>query len=168
MFPYLINHLLGKQLPENCPKWNSKVCASASAVSSPDGKKPQDCGDTNGQELTFDCTVLYPFLWISDSKRPHPRGLMCSAWLQALTESRWSEKYDMTIESYHDNIQCWNSSLKLESFEIWKTSVSHLVPTEHSEMSQIFIRWIKMRLFIKGTKTQHSIFCMWSHMSYSL
>lgn len=30
------------------------------------------CGDTNGQVLTFDCAVLYPQLWISDSKRPHP------------------------------------------------------------------------------------------------
>lgn len=47
---------------------------------------PPGCGEVNGRVLTFDSTALYPQLWINDSKRPYPRGLMHSARLQAGTE----------------------------------------------------------------------------------
>lgn len=110
---FLWHHFLGRQWPENCPNWKHEtMCASTSAASSPDEEKPQGCGDTNGQVLTFDCAVLYPQLWISDSKRPYPWGLMCSARLQARTESRRSEKCDNDfIESYNDWFsQCWDKN----------------------------------------------------------
>lgn len=38
------------------------MCASTSAASCQNEEKPQGCGDTNGQVLTFDCAVLYPQL----------------------------------------------------------------------------------------------------------
>lgn len=87
--------------------------------------------------LTFDSAALYPQLWINDSKRPYPRGLMCSARLQTQAESRQSEKCDIDdIQSYNDwYSKCWISSLNLESLGIRMTKFSHLVPTEQSEMS---------------------------------
>lgn len=64
------------------------MCASTFVVSHPDGEwtlmeKPQGYGDMNDQVVTFDSSAFYPQLWINDSKGPHPRGLMCSARLQA-------------------------------------------------------------------------------------
>lgn len=130
------------------------MCASTSAASSPDEEKPQGCGDTNGQVLTFDCAVLYPQLWISDSKRPYPWGLMCSARLQARTESRRSEKCDNdSIESYNDWFsQCWDKNDRCIPSGPNRTlrNLPALYP-------------IKMRVYIKGTKIERPIFCMWSY-----
>lgn len=69
------------------------MCASTFVVSHSDWEctvmeKPQGCGYMNGQVPTFDSTVLYPQLWINDSKGPHPRGLMCSARISQSTHSK--------------------------------------------------------------------------------
>lgn len=92
--PQLWRHCLRKQWPENCPKWNSKQCAPQPPASQPDEectlmRNPPGCGEVNGRVLTFDSTALYPQLWINDSKRPYPGGLMRSARLQAEQRRQW-------------------------------------------------------------------------------
>lgn len=95
------------------------MCASTFVVSHPDGEwtlmeKPQGYGDMNDQVVTFDSSAFYPQLWINDSKGPHPRGLMCSARLQA---ARWKKtQWEMchwlrTVQWYSDS-KCWNSSFR--------------------------------------------------------
>lgn len=95
------------------------MCASTFVVSHPDGErtvmeKPQGYGDMNGQVLTFDSSALYPQLWINDSKGPHPRGLMCSARLQAAhrEQTEWKMCHWLgTVQRYSDS-ECWNSSVR--------------------------------------------------------
>lgn len=120
MLPFSLTPFLGKAVTRKLSKLKHEtMCASNSAASSPDEEKPQGCGDTNDQVLTFDCAVLYPQLWISDSKRPSLWGLMCSARLQAQTESRRSEKCDNdSIESYNEWFsQCWDKNDRI--YHIW-------------------------------------------------
>lgn len=65
-------------------------------------EKPQGYDDMNGQVLTFDSSVLYPQLWINESKGPHPRALMCSAMLQAAGREQREKSATASVQ-YSDN-----------------------------------------------------------------
>lgn len=111
MVPQLSCYCLRKQWPENCPKWNSEQCAPqppwrlTQTRSVHWWESPWVVAKWMAKHWPFDSTELYPQLWINDSKRPYPRGLMRSARLQAGAESRKSGKnVTLTTQSYNDTV----------------------------------------------------------------